>query len=387
MRSAAVRVTIGALAWIALGAAGYFLFQSEEQVGQNTASLRTFDLRARQATEALVEARVAQQAYVAAGQGIGFWMPKVSANIESAQSALAAMLESATAAAKTPIEQAAATVTEFSNIEKRVREYLKSGQPLMAGDVIFSEGTDAASTAGRQIETAREAEHQAFDVALAAMRKQQATVGAGAAGVAALMVLLLVPVGRKLRMEEPADTGLSIAPSAAPAPAASAPPEQAAFKAAAALATEFGRVRDVEDLKRLLARAADTMDASGLMVWMGTPTGADLRPVLSHGYKADVLARIPPVPRSADNAAAAAYRSGRLQIVLGRPGGSAGAVVAPILSADGCVGALSAEIRHRAETSEAVQALAEIVAAHLAGVLSQTTPAGDISEQKAAQAL
>ena len=51
--------------------------------------------------------------------------------------------------------------------------------------------------------------------------------------------------------------------------------------------------------------------------------------------------------RSADNAAAAAYRTGQLQIVLARPGESNGAVVAPLLSADGCIGALSAEIRGR----------------------------------------
>ena len=99
---------------------------------------------------------------------------------------------------------------------------------------------------------------------------------------------------------------------------------------------------------------------------------------------AEMLARIPPVARSADNAAAAAYRSGTLQIVLSRPGKSSGAIVAPILSPDGCVGALSAEIRHGAETSEAVQALAEIAAAHLSGILS-AEPA-DISAPKAAQA-
>jgi hypothetical protein len=126
------------------------------------------------------------------------------------------------------------------------------------------------------------------------------------------------------------------------------------------------------------------MDASGVMVWMGTPNGGDLRVVLAHGYGEEMLARIPPVPRSADNAAAAAYRSGTLQIVLSRPGASSGAVVAPIVAADGCVGALSAEIRHGAETSEGVQALAEIAAAHLASVLGQA-PA-EMGEPKAAQA-
>ena len=130
------------------------------------------------------------------------------------------------------------------------------------------------------------------------------------------------------------------------------------LKAATEVATEFGRVRDLDELTRVLGRAAEVMDASGLMVWMGSASGSDLRPVLAHGYSAEMIARIPPVPRSADNAAAAAYRSGTLQIVLSRPGGSSGAVVAPILAADGCIGALSAEIRSGGETSESVQALA-----------------------------
>ena len=120
------------------------------------------------------------------------------------------------------------------------------------------------------------------------------------------------------------------------------------------------------------------------MVWMGSATGSDLRPVLAHGYSAKMIERIPPVPRSADNAAAAAYRSGTLQIVMSRPGGSSGAVVAPILAVDGCIGALSAEIRSGGETSDSVQALAAIFAAQLAGVLTTAAPAEEIQETRAA---
>jgi hypothetical protein len=218
-----------------------------------------------------------------------------------------------------------------------------------------------------------------------------------------VIALLLVPVPRRATAGDTAETGLSAAPAPSIAPwARSTSSAEAgssatgfgttglgsstagAFKTAASLATDFGRVRDLDELTRILGRAAEAMDASGLMVWIGSTGGGDLRPVLAHGYTAEMLARMPPVPRSADNAAAAAYRSGTLQIVLSRPGNSSGAVVAPILSPEGCVGALSAEIRHGAETSEAVQALAEIAAAHLAGVLT-TTPA-EISEKKAAQA-
>ena len=93
-----------------------------------------------------------------------------------------------------------------------------------------------------------------------------------------------------------------------------------------------------------------------------------------------MVARLPPLARSADNAAATAYRTGQLQIVLARPGSSNGAVVAPLLSADGCVGVISAEIRGGGETSEGVQALAAIFAAQLAGVLHSTP---DAHEQRA----
>jgi hypothetical protein len=147
--------------------------------------------------------------------------------------------------------------------------------------------------------------------------------------------------------------------------------------------TDLGRVRDLDELTDVLGRAAEVMDASGLIVWVGSPDGADLRPVLAHGYSADTLARLPAVPRSADNAAAAAYRLGTTQIVHSRPGGSRGAVIAPILSPDGCIGALSAEIRSGGETSQSVQALASIFAAQLAGIVA-SVPAPEVQQPRAA---
>ena len=380
----------------------FLLIRSEQQISLHTASLRAFDQYAHDASAALVDARVGQQAYVAEGQGVAFWFSKTAASVQSAAAGLTALRESAGAAARTAVDEATATVTEFSGIDARARDYLKSGQPLMAGDVIFTEGSDAAATAVRQIETARQAQHQAVDGDVTAVRKQQTLTAEAAAGVVGLIVLLLIPVpGRKAMeaIEAPAATRLSISPSIAPrsesaVSARIAPITHHAMgsvlKAATDVATDFGRVRDLDELTGVLGRAAEVMDASGLMVWVGSATGSDLRPVLAHGYSAEMIARIPPVPRSADNAAAAAYRSGRLQIVLARPGSSSGAVVAPILAADGCIGALSAEIRSGGETSESVSALAAIFAAHLAGVLA-TAPAAvdtarlaDISEPKAA---
>src|SRR3954463_8652555 len=174
MRSATARVIIGAIAWAAVAAAAFLLFRSEQHINQLARSLHVFDQHARDASDALAEARVAQHGYVAAGQGDEFWMAKVSSSTQTAAAALVALSQSATAAGRTAVDEATATAREFSNVDKRVRDYLKSEQPLMAADVIFTEGSDAAATAGRQVETARLAEHQAFDSEVAAIRREQA---------------------------------------------------------------------------------------------------------------------------------------------------------------------------------------------------------------------
>jgi hypothetical protein len=386
MRSPAVRLTIGAAAWIAIGVAGLLLVRSEQRIKSAADSARRFDQQARDAVDAFAEARMAQQASVAAGQGIGFWMPKVTASSERAAAALEALRSSASPQALAATDQAMQSAKAFADIEQRVREYLKTSQQLMAGDIVFTEGTQAATAAMRQVEAARQADAQAVDATVAALRAQEAIALGAAAAVSALIVLVLVFVPRA--KTEAADTSLSIAPARPVAterlavPPAPEPTMIDTFKTAATLATDFGRVRDLDDLTLLLGRAAELMDASGVMVWMTAEASADLRPVLAHGYGADVLSRIPAMPRTADNAAAKAFRSSTLQIVLARPGQSTGAVVAPILSANGCVGALSAEIRHGAETSETTQALATIFAAHLATVVAQAP--GEIEPARAA---
>jgi len=401
--SRALRLTCGVLALIVIGTAAFLLIRSEQQIKVQASALGAFDQHARDASAALVDARVSQQAYVATGQGVAFWFNKTGAAVQSATDRLNALRETAGPGALTAIDQAAATVTEFTAIDKRARDYLTSGQPLMAGDVIFTEGSDAAATAVRQIESARQAQHQAADVEIAAVRKEQTLALGAAAGIVVCVMLLLIPRPRAAGARPAIDTRISLTPSAgataadptpAPPPVAAMTPQAqgAVFKAATEVATDLGRVRNLDDLTRVLGRAAEVMDASGLMVWVGSADGADLRPVVAHGYSAAMIAHIRPVPRSGDNAAAAAYRSGTLQIVLSRPGDSTGAVVAPILAADGCIGALSAEIRSGGETSDSVQALAAIFAAHLANVLSAApaaadpVPAEDVREPKAAGA-
>jgi hypothetical protein len=398
MRSRAARSIVAVLALIALVASAAFLYRSEKQIADSTVAVGAFDLHAREASDALADLRSGQQAYVAAGQGVTFWMPRVASATDSIATAIRALRQSAASAeARALLDQAAATVDDFSQIDTRARDYLKAGQPLMAGDVIFTEGAESASNASRQVEAARLAERRAFDQSSSRTRTQEAAALAVGAAIALLALLLLVRLPSEPHVELAAAPAarsddessarllpnLTSAPQTSEAPHAPRAPSPSAgpmMKSAAALATDVGRARDLDDLARLLERVAELMDASGVIIWLGSTTGADLRPVLAHGYSPQVVARMPAVPRSGDNAAAAAYRTGSMQIVLSRPGAGSGAVVAPILGQDGCVGALSAEIRHGGEASETVQALATLFAAQLASVVA-TAPAADTGSQ------
>lgn len=399
MRSRAMRTASSAVALLIVGAAAAFLMYSERQISGRLQAFHAFDQRARDVAGEVSAMRAAQQAYVAAGQGVDFWIPEVATLLATAEGSIEELRQSAMSPdARRAAADAAASVAEFGDADNRARDYLQSGEQLMAADVVFAEGGETATTAGHQIETARLAEQQAFDAFEAERRRWQAYALSGTAVCALLIVGLLVPKGSSASADvpaaavqdaEPATAGLRLRDaSPSSVPAAEARPRDAvpALRQAALLCTDLGRVTDIDDLTRLLGRATEVMDASGLVVWLGNVGGVDLRPVLAYGYPPEALAQMPAVPRSADNAAAAAYRTGRFQIVMARPGApgtlgtlrtTSGAVVAPLLSPEGCIGALAAEMKGGSETSDSAQALAAIFAAQLTSVLASSVAAGE----------
>jgi hypothetical protein len=411
--SRAARLTLSATAWIALGAAAFFLVTTEQKIADRRSALRTFDLHAREVAVALADARAGQQAYVAAGQSSSYWIPKVATIVLEVGGAMDSLRGAAiSAAAAQALLDASSSIAEFGNVDKRVRDYLNADQSLMASDIVFSEGSVAAARAAAQVESARLAEHQAFDADEATLRRLEAYAIGAASGLSVLILAILgfargstkrasaavenqpetsaTLIADELPLRESSMSLGRMAPKAekakaAPAPAVQAPaPSAIALKAAADLCTEFGRIHDLAELKILLGRAARVMNANGLVVWLGNPSGIDLQPVLAHGYSDQVLSLMRPVPRGADNAAAAAYRSGAQQIVASKPNAQLGAIVAPLLATDGCIGALTAEVKDGGERSEQVQALAAIFAAQLAGILGSSASGSAANESRTA---
>lgn len=411
MTHRAVRVFVLVVATAAVAAGGYLLASLERSSLADRRGAEAFAARTYEASLLVERLRGAQQAYVAEGQGHEFWMGKAGDASAALGRVLTQLAGTATnAAAKSAIESATRTLAEVERMDRRAREYVQNGQRLMASDLIFTESRGATTALALNVDRARHEERAAAEGRQAQLRDEQLYVVAGATAICLVAAFLLFP---PVRPPAPHDTRealralieprpAAIAPRSDPARPAAQPPPQPAPGAATAsssptaaasnvqpfprqamsvdlpgtarICAELARVLDPAELPALLERAAGLLRASGIIVWVADRAGTSLFPMLAHGYPASVLARMGSIARDADNAAAAAYREAVTRTVPAR-GTAPGALVTPIVTAEGCVGVLAAEMRDGAEGDEATRSVAAILAAQLATFVTALPPA------------
>ena len=440
MSSRTLRVLLLVAALGVAFAGSYVIYGAERTLTATTTSAAAYAGQARAVVDDLHALRAAQQAYVADGQGTDYWMQQAAERLARVDRGVADLAAAAASDASRAATQGAASALEkFRSLDLRARKYVESGQRLMASDVIFTDSLGALSSAMDQVETAAGTRQAESSAQVDELRSRQLYAGAGAVGFLLLLVLLLVPVPEaevdvltamraltdtaplrpqpasapaaparppkewlgdtessarvisRMPAAAPAEPSIAEAP-APPAPAAPAvaapalPPIHAApappavdLPAAARVCAELARVLDAGDIPGLLSRAAEVLEASGIIVWVADQQGAALFPLFAHGYPAQVLLRLGGIPTEASNATAAAWRTGQLLAVAGE-NGNAGALVSPIVTSSGCVGVLAAEVPSGREEREDVQALATIFAAQLATVV---TPVAAADQQAA----
>jgi transcriptional regulator with XRE-family HTH domain len=182
--------------------------------------------------------------------------------------------------------------------------------------------------------------------------------------------------------EDVATDSASVAPATHVTPLAVPAPFEPDLVAAAQLCTELSRAEHTGEMASLLSQAARILDAIGLIVWVSDTQGTELRPALAHGYSDKLLGQLPAVKRDADNATAAAFRSGQMSVVDGIDGAS-GALAVPLMAPRGCVGVLAVEVQNRSEQIGSVRALVTIFAAQLASWIHAGRPA-ELSDRRLA---
>jgi hypothetical protein len=182
----------------------------------------------------------------------------------------------------------------------------------------------------------------------------------------------------RLRAEASAAPGQAQQPDNAPAPEAAPGLDDATqpspdFQAVASLCTRFGQVAGPDDLPPLLRDSADILGAAGLIVWLWDPSVNGLRAGLLYGYSEKVRSQLPTVPRDADNATAAAFRSAEPCVIEGNLH-ARGALVIPLLTPDECAGVLAIELERGGEQRPCLRAVAAIIAAQLSHLAARSRP-------------
>ncbi len=435
MKSRAARLALLVLFLVALGVTAFLFRQTEAARRNEVAAAQSFTAGSRTAARDVLDLRAAQQAYVATGQGEDFWTAHVTAALSRLRDGLGELRSSAVSPeAQASIDAASGSLQDFVQMDTRARDYVRTNQKLLASDMIFSNGRELTDAAAGAIDKAVTAEVAARMGAADTFERRQGFALVAAAAAAGLVILLLLPSVQTelpapsfLERTEPAPIraasparpaptpvhteaegwsaprrvdaapaaeGASPAeapvtasePAAAaaavaeePAPAAALPAAGLDFAAVASLCMELSRVDDTMALPPLLEQAASLLDAAGIILWIADPDARELNAVLAHGYPQHLVNRLGTISRTAENATAAAFRTGLMQTVCS-DGISNGAIAAPLVTCGGCVGVMAAEVRGDSRKQDARLAAATILAAQLASLVGP--PAGRPNDAK-----
>ena len=422
MKNRFLRIALVVLAVAAQAAAGFFVYDTERALSAALSTSSTLAGDVGRALAIVGELRSAQTGLVANGQDPAFWVSKIAALTRDAAAAIEKIDRRPLAPdAAQDLSAAGTAVADFSRASDRVRDFLATDQPLTASSLAFGDAAQYLATASGALSSAASSQAAAADrQVLPARQRQGLALGGSAILTIAVLLLLLPRVGREpaaSEQEAPA-AGLSLLSLSTPAttdgvglgrsgfdldirrPAAAPPTEplpeppreseeaiieelkqetelrlnteaQVDLVAAARLCSDLARVKDAAQLPALLGRAADLLDASGIVLWLAGTEGTVLRPAASVGYSEHTISRMKALSGRSDNAVSVAFRENRMEVVGGTKERN-GAVVVPVVTVNGCAGAMAAEIRHGAEASPSVQAVATIIAAQLASLVPVT---------------
>lgn len=385
MHSASLRPAIVAVL-IIVGGGGAFLASALQRTADSlsTSGLTVASQISAMATAA-TEIGAAQEAYVAPGQPDAPWLLKVGELIQQLTDVSATIrpsLRSTEAAGH--LDSLAGNLRALVQIDGRIRLNLQNGQDLSASDLIFTGARETITSMVTTLRALDADERASIDAERAALGQQAWMLRIVVGGVWALGLALLLRGTRAPQAAQiPAVAAATLAPAAPVTFAVD-------LEAAAAVCTDISRVTTAAALPDLLARAAVLLDAAGIILWMGA--GEELFAVTAHGYDPKILARLGPIGRQADNATAAAWRTGEIGTVPGDMM-SNGAVVAPMFGVDSCIGVLAAEIRHGRESDPSTRAVTAMLAAQLATIVaawpatSEASPQADSSGDPIAAAL
>jgi hypothetical protein len=380
-----VRLLVFVLALGTTGALGYHAFRLDLSIGGALDAARRSEQAVSSTRLTLSSLEATIRAMVAPGQSVSVWAAEAERQFDLVRDLLIGLDAGEPGGAETSLAGALDSVDRLAATVRRVRELMGGDQERVASGLVFRDARAMVADLDQQVERTGTRARTRHAASLAALRQEQALVAGGIVAVWLVAAVLLLPAARRPETSRAADdghasTGDGASTDLRPAPAvelaartfepaaADGSPTVESLARTAEVCAELARLQEVDGLAPLVARAAEALEAKGLIVWIAGPTGMELFPAATHGYDPHVVARLGGIPRGAANLTAAAFRELAVQGSPGRDG-SVAALAAPLVGPSGAVGVLSAELREGANLTPATRALAAIVAAQLASLL------------------
>jgi hypothetical protein len=372
---------------------GFRAVEDETSLGRASREGVAHDRAADQAIEALLELRASLHAYVAPGQGVPFWSRHSEEILDRLREQLAT-LDTALTAHRGPLSETLDTVDQLAAAERRTREYARRGDALLAGDIVFTEVRGLMASAIDEVQDARSTLSAATDARISGLRREQAMLAGAAVVMWAVIALVLATPTKPLAVKDPNEWRNDLAATikrpipkepetaklkpAEPVAPVEPPREPAvpvkALQQVGEICADLSTLSDLGALTGALDRAAEVLDAGGMIVWIASNDGNSLSPVASHGFDQKMVSRIGRIPRDSANLTAAAYRDNIPRISAATPTAPAALAVA-LCGPTGPVGVLSMELKSGVPADEARVALATIFAAQLATLANPITAA------------
>ena len=398
-----IRFLLAVVAILAASAAAYRVVQDEQQLSNTINASR----KAHDATETALttvdDLKAALHAYVAPGQGLPFWSARAVLLLDKLRGSLLEV-DKAVVAAGGSIGESLDVVDRLAAAEQRARDHMRNEQPLLAGDVIFNEARDLLDSLRMHIARGRDHIARASSARETELKREQVTLVAGAVGILALVMLLLVPTGRAPLAPHAPDAPLAPStPHAARASASARTETQASYgetspkrpaierreggphaprsvdpSALAAICAELAAVRDSNEIEPILDRARDVLQARGVIVWLSSPDRMELHSAVASGYDARVVARLGPIHRETGNLTANAFRENGSR-TSAATGTTAAALAVPLPSPDGPAGVFALELSAGTDVDDNKLAAARVIAAQLGALLGSIPGAQDVA--------
>lgn len=336
---------------------------------------------------AIADYRAAEAGYLATGQEPSYWMTRAD-TLASAIGGVMTRERAATSSdqARASFDEAEGAFEDLGNFDSRARALVKNDQRFVASDVIFMDSLQAANRVAQTLASARASDRAAREEQIMRLSEVRLAAIGGSMAIGIIGSWILLARVRSASAAEPAPVAepspgrsLSLGPIQ-PMPSAAAPAAEIKdvkdvnLTEAADLCVDLARVLDSRDVPALFERAARILGAKGLVLWVADTSGALLRPSLTHGYSEKVLARMSGLQMDGDNATSLAFRSMRAQIVGASSPAGSGALAVPLVTATGCVGVLSAEVRKGRPGSDTLS-VAQMIAAQFSALVAPSDSA------------